>query len=106
LPSLVLSDRVPGRTVAAVGENEIQISDGEGESVRLQIDAQTGLPSGMHYSGGQGPSTSTYSDWRDVDGVKLPFQRSAKVGPMDGVSTVSEIKINTGLTAEALSKKP
>jgi outer membrane lipoprotein-sorting protein len=106
LTSLVLSDRVPGRTVTAVGENEVQVADQDGESARLEFDPQTGLPTTLKYTSAQGPSTATYSDWREVGGIRLPFQRAAKMGGMDAVSTVSDVKINSGLSAEALSKKP
>jgi hypothetical protein len=49
----------------------------------------------------------TVSDWREVDGVKLPFkvlmeQNGQKVGEV----TISEIKLNTGIKPEELSRKP
>ena len=48
-----------------------------------------------------------FSDWRDVDGLHLPYQWTVMQGDKKfaGV-TVQDYKINSGLTAETLGKKP
>ena len=48
-----------------------------------------------------------FSDWRDVDGIRLPFQWTVLQGgkKFAGV-TVKDYKVNSGLTPEALAKKP
>jgi hypothetical protein len=51
--------------------------------------------------------TETLSDWREADGIKMPFkvlmeQNGQKVGDV----AISEIKINTGIKPEDLSKRP
>ena len=49
----------------------------------------------------------TFSDWRDVDGVRLPFQWSIlQGGKKFAGATVQDYKINSGLTAETLGQKP
>ena len=109
--SLILSDRDATRTVTAAGPKSVEISTAGGESVRVEFDDATGLPVRQFYkeAGMGGPSEvkETFSDWREVDGVKLPFkvlmeQNDAKVGEV----AVSEIKINTGIKPEDLSKRP
>ena len=111
LLSLALSDRDPNRTANAVGESAIEISDKQGESVRVQMDASTGLPQALSYSGA-GPGgpvkvEETYSAWRDVNGVKVPFKIAIQQDAKAFADVViEEFKINSGLTSEQLSKKP
>jgi zinc protease len=110
--SLVLSDRDASRTVNAVAPNAVDISTAEGESVRVEFDEATGLPVRQIYkeTGMGGPPSEvkeTYSDWREVDGIKLPFKALIEQnGKKSGEAAISEIKLNTGLKAEDLSKKP
>jgi zinc protease len=110
--TLVLSDGDATRTVSASGPKSAEISTADGDSVRVEFDDATGLPARVVYKEagmGGGPSEvkETVSDWRDVDGIKLPFkvlmeQNEQKVGEV----AISEIKINTGIKPEELSKKP
>lgn len=50
----------------------------------------------------QGPQTMsipiTYSDYREVEGVKFPFGLSQSMGPMTLNFEVSDISVNTGVT--------
>ncbi|HTB12843.1 MAG TPA: pitrilysin family protein [Bryobacteraceae bacterium] len=112
LVSLMLSDRDASRTVTAAGPKSVEISGADGQSVRVEFDEATGLPVRQVYkeTGMGGPPSEvkeTFSDWREVDGIKLPFkvlmeQNEQKVGEV----TISEIKINTGIKPEDLNKKP
>ncbi len=108
--SLALSDRDPNRTINAVAGNTLEISDKQGDSVQLQLDP-SGLPAKVLYAGeGMGGSSSveeTLSDWRDVDGIKLPFATTIVQGGKKFADVkVEDYKINSGLTTEELSKKP
>ncbi len=91
--------------------NAVEIADGASK-VRVEFDAATGLPSKQIYSetdmrGAPSEVKETFSDWRDVGGVKLPFKvQIEQGGKPQGVVTVSDIKINTGLDPAELSKKP
>jgi hypothetical protein len=111
LPALVMSDRDANRTVNYAGDGVIEISTKDGESVRLSVDEKTGIPAKVAYqqSPAEGGSAveEVFSDWRDVDGIRLPFQWTVMQGgkKFAGV-TVQDYKINSGLTPEALSKKP
>lgn len=97
LVTLILSDRVAGRTVNAVSANTVEISGG-GQVARLEFDA-SGLPAKLSYTEAGQPETSeAYSDFREVSGVKLPF----KAGP----GTISAYTINSGITAEVIGKRP
>jgi len=106
LTNLVLSDHV---SLAAPGE--LEISSQTGDSARLTVDEQTGLPAKLSYQ--QSPAEGgtsveeVFSDWRDVDGLKLPFQRTVMQGGKKFATlTIQEYKINSGLTAEQLGTKP
>jgi outer membrane lipoprotein-sorting protein len=109
--SLAMSDRDPGRTINAVGESALEVSDKQGESARVQLDPATGLPQTLSYSG-TGPAgpvkvEETYSDWRDVNGVKAPFKVSIQQDSKKFAEVaIDDFKINSGLTSEQLSKKP
>ncbi|MCU1338685.1 MAG: peptidase domain protein [Bryobacterales bacterium] len=109
---LMLSDRDPSRTVNAVGENAIEISTANGLSVRIEFDPATGLPAREIYTepgqnGAPAQTTDIFSDWRDVAGVKLPFKTiQQENGTKMLEMTVSEYKINSGLAAAELSKRP
>ena len=38
------------------------------------VDEKTGVPAKeIIYQGGQGPVEQVYSDWREVNGIRLPF---------------------------------
>jgi hypothetical protein len=103
LPRLIMSDGA----VNYLGDDTIEIAGKDGESARLVVDEKTGLPSKLIFEGDQGQVEQDYADWRDVNGIKLPFQWTITQGGKKFASTtVAEYKINSGLTAEALSKRP
>ena len=108
---LALSDRDPSRTVSAVGDGAVEISDKAGNRVKLVIDEKTGLPAKEVYQGGSMGSPAvveeTLSDWRDVSGVKVPYKMAIEQGGHKAADvTVTDYKLNTGLKPEDLSKKP
>ena len=107
IPPLVMSDRDADRMVSYVGDDAIEISVKDGESVRLEVDEKTGVPSKIIYQGSQGPVEQTYSDWREVNGIRLPFGWTIMQGGKKFASvTVADYKVNSGLTKEEISKKP
>lgn len=109
--SLALSDRDADRTVNQLSDGEIEISSKDGESVRITVDDSTGLPAKLAYR--QSPAEGgtaveeVFSDWRDADGVHLPFHWIVmQNGKKFAALSVEDYKINSGLTAEVLSKRP
>ncbi len=111
LVSLALSDRDADRTVNQTADGVLDITSKDGERASITVDEKTGLPAKLAYT--QSPAEGgtaveeIFSDWRDVDGLHLPFQWSVMQGgkKFAGV-TVQDYKINSGLTAETLGKKP
>ncbi len=105
--SLLLSDRDSGRTVNAVGENKIEISDKNGHQVTVELDPSSSLPIKQLYQSSGNPVQETFSDWKVVDGIKLPFRIAIEQGGKKFADvTVRDWKLNTGLKPEDLSKKP
>jgi zinc protease len=98
-------------TVNAVDKNTVEISTADGQSVKVAFDESTGLPARESYqeAGNGGPSAvdETLADWRDVGGLKAPFKVTIQQnGKKFAEVTVQEYKLNSGLKAEELSKKP
>jgi len=109
---LAMSDREPGAVVNYAGEGLLDISDKSGEHAQLQVDEKTGMPLKVTYQGtamGGPPSNveETYADWREVNGIRVPFQRTIMQGGKKFADvTVQDIKFNAGLSDGEISKKP
>ena len=104
---LLLSDRNGNRTVNAPGENKLEISDDAGHTVSVELDPTSSLPVKQGYVQSGNQVVETFSDWRDVDGIKLPFRIVIEQGGAKFADvTVSSWKLNSGLKPEDLSKKP
>jgi hypothetical protein len=108
---VMLADRDSTLKVNAVAKNKVEISSAD-QSATVDFDESTGLPSRLAYQEAAGPTGPTevsesFSDWRDVDGVKLPFKMALRQGEKKlGDLAVQEYKFNSGLKPEELSKKP
>jgi zinc protease len=108
---MLLSDGSAGRTVNALDENTVQIQEDD-QMEKVAFDPQTGLPQKVTYesvvvSGPPQPVEEDYSDFHDVDGVKVPFRVDIlQGGKKFATVTVTDYKINTGLKPEELSKRP
>jgi zinc protease len=108
---LLLSDRAPGRKVNALDGNTVEISDAAGLVAKVVLDPATGLIQNVIYdaptANGPAPVIDAYSDYRDVDGLKLPFKDSITLsGKKYQELTVNKIQLNTGLKVEDLEKRP
>lgn len=104
---LLLSDRISNRTVNALGENKLEISDDAGHTVSVELDPASSLPVKQGYVQSGNQVVETFSDWRDVDGIKLPFRIVIEQGGAKFADVaVSSWKLNSDLKPEDLSKKP
>ncbi len=108
---IVLSDRDSSLKVNAEGPQVVEISAADGLSVRIEMDPGSGLPAREIWretGGGQSASVEqSYSDWREVGGVKVPFKITImQDGKEASAGTVQDYKFNTGLKSEDLSKRP
>ena len=109
--SLLLSDRDASRTVNCPGDSTLEISDKAGNLARLSLDEKTGLPLKMTYDsvamGGPPQSVEeTFSDWQEVDGIKLPSHITiTQSGQKFAEVTVNQWKLNSGLKEEELKQR-
>ena len=98
-------------SVVAVDDRTVEISAGD-QIVRLVIDPATGLPQQLLYDTPQpnGPAQSMeeeYSDFREVNGIQVPFHVTYhQGGKYLAESVVSQFQINTGLRLEDLERRP
>jgi predicted Zn-dependent peptidase len=108
--ALLLADRNPQMTVSAVDANTITVTPAGGDSVRIDLDPATGLPARYSYQsvGPQGPTNVMLmpSDWREVNGIRLPHKFVIEQGGQKFAEGTSTWTLNSGLTPEELSKKP
>jgi hypothetical protein len=116
--TLLLSDRVEGRTVNfvrkdKVGDREvevIEIASADGNQVSVFVDAASGQILKKQYQGMAmaGPASKVeevYEDFREVAGVRAPFKTVVYQNEKKFAELVyTEIQYNTGLTAEELAK--
>jgi zinc protease len=109
---MLLSDRLPGRTVRWAGAGMLDISDGQGSTVRLFVAQKTGLPMKVEYASAAmngAPSTidETYDEFREVGGIQVPKRMTiVQNGRKYADLAVASIQLNTGLKSEDLSKQP
>jgi predicted Zn-dependent peptidase len=103
LPSLLLS-----ANANVVGDNAVQITNADGQTVKVEFDPATGLPSSVNYRQGPSDVVESFADYRDAGaGLKMPFKLTLQQdGRKLGDATVSGYQFNTGLKAEDLSKLP
>ncbi len=116
--TLLLSDRNPDLTVNLVrkdkvGDREadvVEISSKDGAQVDVFIDAASGQVLKKQYRGEAmaGPPAKVeevYEDFREVDGIRVPFKTTVFQNDKKfAETTVSEFHYNTGLKPEDLAK--
>jgi zinc protease len=109
--SLLLSDRIPGRTLTAADDSTLEIGDGGEILVRLALDPETGLPQNAQYEIGTDTGTvsitENFADYRDTGGLKLPFKTSVMAGGQKYADlSVKSWQLNAGLKLADLEKRP
>ena len=75
----------------------VTVSSKSGNQVKEYFDVNTGLKLKKETSTSQGPSATTYSDYKDVNGIKFPYSETIS-SQVDIPLKVTDIKINSGLT--------
>ncbi len=78
---------------------EVSISSGSGHTVKEYFDATTGLRIKKTVSTSQGPSSTTYSDYKELNGIMIPYSETI-ITSVEIPLKVTDAKINSGLTDE------
>lgn len=110
---LLLSDRDQSRSVNYAGQGILEISDKQGNLVKLTVDEKTGLLLKESYQQagqmGSGPAAveEIYADFQDTAGIKLPRKITINQnGSKFADITVQDYRLNSGLKVADLSKRP
>jgi zinc protease len=109
---LLLSDRMPDRTVNSPEQGVLEISDQAGNRVKLFVDEKAGLPVKEVYRSEQpmgppGDLEEIFEDFVDAGGIKAPKKITVNQGGKKFAElTIVEYKLNSGIKVEDLSKKP
>ncbi len=109
---ILMSDRISGRTVNSPEEGVIEISDQEGDSVKVFIDEKTGLLSKEVYAAGQltgppGAMEEIFDDFQPLGDIKAPKKITVNQdGKKFAELTIEDYKLNSGVNPQDLSKKP
>jgi len=103
--ALLQSNEVPGRTVNLVKEGELELKDASGAVLKFSYDPATMLPSKLAFIEGGVNAEITYGNFKEVGGLKLPMQLLISQNGQTSTQTVTDWKLNTGLTIAAMSTK-
>ena len=109
---MLLSDRLEGRTVNAIDDSSVQITDATGQVTSVEFDPRTHLPKRVAYDIQQAAGASIYTeeiyeDFRDVGGIQVPFKITINQGGRRFSDVVvKDYKINTGLKPLEIARRP
>lgn len=107
LLDLIAGNLQPNAKVNYAGNGVLALATEDGQNISLTVDEATGMPVKLAYQDAGTPNEVKFSDWRAVGGLKLPFKREVvRGGSTVANSSISEYKVNSGLRAEDLGKKP
>jgi len=103
--TLLQSNEVVGRSVNLVKEGELELKDASGTSLRFFYDPATMMPAKLAFVEGGINAEIAYGDFKEVSGIKLPMQLKISQNGQVSTQTITEWKLNTGLTIAVLSAK-
>jgi predicted Zn-dependent peptidase len=103
--SLMRSSQFAGRTVNFVSDGLLEIQDPDSPPVQLNYDPATFLITKLSLTQGGATQDTFFSDYKEVNGLKLPMRQEIKQAGQEVTQTVTEWKINSGLTVEQLGSK-
>lgn len=100
LPAPAVTD-VAGKPVKAV-----EIADAQGHATRFFLDPQTNLVTKVAFESNGQTTEAVYTDYRDVSGIKVPFQTNVSQNGQPFVEIkYSDVQVNVPVD-EGLFKKP
>ena len=81
---------------------ELKVTGPTGKTFLYYYDLATGLRTRVVKNNPQGQTTTDYSDYRDVSGIKFPWHVDDNQGEIDLDMTIQSVKVNAGLTVADL----
>ncbi len=85
------------------GDNTVRFHPAEGLPLTFVLDPQTSLPLRAEMPSFDGVMTIAFSDWRDVNGIRVPFAETLETGPTKSESHLRSIDLNAAMS-EALTR--
>src|SRR5271165_2371030 len=93
--------------VTFAGHGVFEWADADGQPFNLIVDEKTGAILKIRFRQKRDVMEETFSDWRDVSGVRLPFHSDLAQNDKPAVvRTTLALKLNTHLNLEELKKRP
>ncbi len=99
------AESMPGRQVNFVQDGVLEVADTGAPVVRLSYDPATMMVTKLALTENGMPMEVAVSDYKDVDGLKLPGKQVVVQAGQTVTQVITEWKINSGLKAEQLSAK-
>jgi len=110
---IVRAGELDGYKVAYLGSGAVKITSPENYQVELAVDFQTKLPERLRFAELRPTDNATItveeqlSNYKSVGGVLMPHRILVKqLGQEFADFTMTEMRLNTGLTEEQMSRKP
>lgn len=103
--AILQSNEVAGRTVNLVKDGELELKDASGSVLKFYYDPATMLPAKLGFTEGGITAETTFTEFKEVDGLKLPTVLKITQNGQVSTQTVTEWKLNTGLTVEKMSAR-
>ena len=103
--AVLQSNEVKGRAVNLVREGELELKDDNGSVLLFSYDPKTMLPAKLAFTEGGVSAEVAYGNFKEVGGIQLPMQLKISQNGQVSTQTVTDWKLNTGLTIAAMSSK-
>lgn len=103
--AVLQSNEVKGRAVNLVREGELELKDDNGSVLLFSYDPKTMLPAKLAFTEGGVSAEVAYGNFKEVGGIQLPMQLKISQNGQVSTQTVTDWKLNTGLTVAAMSSK-
>lgn len=103
--AILQSNEVKGRAVNLVRDGELELKDESGSVLHFFFDPKTMLPSKLAFTEGGVSAEVAYGGFREVSGIQLPMQLKISQNGQVSTQTVTDWKLNTGLTVAAMSSR-
>ncbi len=97
---------LPDGDVAGKAAKVVEVADAAGHATRFYLDPQTSLVTKVAFESSGQQSEAVYTDYREVSGIKIPFQTNISQNGQPFVEIkYSEVQVNA-VVDEGLFKKP
>ena len=99
-------EALPGKTIGTTAVDVVRVTSADKKfTVTLAIDKKTQLLVESRYAGPAGETVDRFSDYRDVGGIKIAYQRVSEGGGEKSDLTITKVEID-GAVADSVFDRP